>query len=77
MEKRKYEIIQNDKEKKARITIGIELDLDEYEIKEDKETDAILFVKKGIKGEPDFAIEGDGVVVEFKDNKIYVVDILE
>jgi len=36
-----------------------------------------LIIRKGMEGEPDYSIEGEGFVVEFKDGEIYAVDVYD
>ncbi len=55
----------------------LKLPLDDYEIKEYPETETMLIVRKGMKGLPDYSIEGEGITVEFKDGKIYTIDIYD
>jgi len=59
------------------LLLGITLEDDEYEIKRFPETGTMVIHRKGISGEPDYSVEGDGFVVEFKDGKIYTVDIYD
>ena len=53
----------------------LKLTLNDYEIKEYPETGTMLIIRKGMKGFPDYSIEGEGVTIEFKDGKIYTIDI--
>ncbi len=55
----------------------IKLGEDKYETKEYSDTGTLLIVRKDMKGEPDYSIEGDGFVVEFKDGEIYTVDVFD
>ncbi len=59
------------------LLLGIRLDEDKYEIREYSDTGTLLIVRKGMKGEPDYSIEGEGFVVEFKDGEIYTVDVYD
>ncbi len=49
----------------------LKIPLKDYEIKEFEDTGTIVIVKKGLSGKPDYSIERDGFVVEFKDGEIY------
>ena len=55
----------------------LRLSPEDYEIKEFPETGTLLIAHKGIKGKPDYSIEGDGFVIEFKDGFIYTVDVYD
>ena len=55
----------------------LKIPLEDYEIKEYPETGTMLIVRKGMKGEPDYSIEGEGMVIEFKDGQIYTIDIYD
>jgi len=55
----------------------LKIPLDDYEIREYPETETMLIIRKGMKGEPDYSIEGEGMVIEFKDGKIYTIDIYD
>ena len=57
--------------------LHLRLDLKDYEIKEYPETGTMLIVRKGVKGLPDYSIEGEGITIEFKDGKIYAIDIYD
>ena len=59
------------------LLLGIRLEGDKYEVREYPDTGTLLIVRKGVKGEPDYSIEGEGFVVEFKDGEIYTVDIYD
>ncbi len=59
------------------LLLGIRLEKDKYEVKEYPDTGTLLIVRKGMKGEPDYSIEGEGFVVEFKDGEIYTVDVYD
>ena len=59
------------------LLLGIRLERDKYEVREYPDTGTLLIVRKGIKGEPDYSIEGEGFVVEFKDGEIYTVDVYD
>ncbi|GAB6066227.1 hypothetical protein JCM9492_13200 [Aquifex pyrophilus] len=55
----------------------LKIPLEDYEIKEYPDTGTILIVRKGMKGEPDYSIEGEGMVIEFKDGQIYTIDVYD
>ncbi len=55
----------------------LRLPLEGYEVKEYPDTRTILVVKKGVRGEPDYSLEGDGFVIEFKNGEVYTIDIYE
>ena len=55
----------------------LKLPLEDYEIKEYPETGTILIVRKGVKGLPDYSVEGEGITIEFKDGQIYAIDIYD
>jgi len=55
----------------------LKIPLEDYEIREYPETGTILIVRKGMKGEPDYSIEREGMVIEFKDGQIYTIDIYD
>ena len=59
------------------LLLGIRLEEDKYEVREYSETGTLLIVRKDMEGEPDYSIEGDGFVVEFKDGEIYTVDVYD
>ena len=59
------------------LLLGIKLEEGKYEIREYPDTGTLLIVRKGMKGEPDYSIEGEGFVVEFKDGEIYTVDVYD
>ncbi len=51
------------------------IDLEDYGIREYPDTGTILMFKRGMDGEPDYAVEGEGFVMEFKDGMVYTIDI--
>ena len=55
----------------------LRLSPEDYEIKEFPDTGTMLIVHKGVKGRPDYSLEGDGFVIEFKDGLIYTVDVYD
>ncbi len=55
----------------------LKIDLEDYEIREYPDTGTILVVKKGMDGEPDYSVEGEGFVMEFKDGMVYTIDIYD
>ncbi len=55
----------------------LRINLENYEVKEYSDTGTILATRKGVEGEPDYSIEGEGFVVEFKDGSVYTVDIYD
>ncbi len=55
----------------------LRIDLEDYEVKEYPDTGTILVFRKGVEGEPDYSIEGEGFVVEFKDGLVYTIDIYD
>jgi len=55
----------------------LKLSLEDYEIKEYPDTGTILIVRKGMKGFPDYSVEANGATIEFKDGKIYTIDIYD
>ena len=55
----------------------LKMPLENYEIREYPETGTMLIVRKGMKGKPDYSIEGEGMVIEFKDGQIYTIDIYD
>ena len=57
--------------------LSLKIALDEYEVKEYPETGTMLIVRKGMSGEPDYSVEGEGFVIEFKEGKIYLIDIFD
>ena len=59
------------------LLLGIELEGDKYEVREYPDTGTLLIIHKGIKGEPDYSIEGDGFTVEFKNGEIYTIDVYD
>ncbi len=59
------------------LLLGIKLEDKDYEVREYPDTGTLLIIHKGMKGEPDYSIEGEGFVVEFKDGEIYAVDVYD
>ncbi|RTZ58675.1 MAG: hypothetical protein DSZ31_05365 [Gammaproteobacteria bacterium] len=59
------------------LELQLKLKLDDYEIREYPETGTMLIVRKGMKGLPDYSVEGEGITIEFKDGKIYTIDIYD
>jgi len=59
------------------LLLGIKLEDKDYEIREYPDTGTLLIIRKGMGGEPDYSIEGEGFVVEFKDGEIYSVDVYD
>ncbi len=59
------------------LLLGIRLEKGKYEIREYPDTGTLLIVRKDMKGEPDYSIEGEGFVVEFKDGEVYTVDVYD
>ncbi len=57
--------------------LRIEIPLDEYEIREYEDTGTLLIFRKDFIGEPDYSIEGEGFVIEFKDGEIYTIDVYD
>ena len=55
----------------------LKIPLEEYEIREYPETGTMLIIRKGMNGKPDYSIEREGMVIEFKDGQIYTIDIYE
>ncbi|MEJ7619309.1 MAG: hypothetical protein WKI46_00635 [Aquificaceae bacterium] len=55
----------------------LKISLKDYEIKEFEDTGTIIIVKKRLSGKPDYSIEGEGFVVEFKNGEIYTIDIYD
>ncbi len=49
--------------------VFLKISLKDYEIKEFEDTGTIIIVKKGLSGKPDYSIDGDGFVVEFKNGE--------
>ncbi len=59
------------------LLLGIRLEEDKYEVREYPDTGTLLIVRKDMEGEPDYSMEGEGFVVEFKDGEIYTVDVYD
>ncbi len=55
----------------------LRLSPEDYELKEFPETGTLFVVHRSMKGKPDYSIEGDGFVIEFKDGLIYTVDVYD
>ena len=55
----------------------LKIDLEDYEMREYPDTGTILVVKKGMDGEPDYSVEGEGFVMEFKNGVVYTIDIYD
>ncbi len=55
----------------------LKVPLEDFEIREYPETGTMLIVRKGMKGKPDYSIEGEGMVIEFKNGQIYAIDIYD
>lgn len=55
----------------------LKLPLEDYEIKEFLDTGTLMIVHKDMHGQPDYSIEGEGFVVEFKDGTVYIIDVYE
>ncbi|EDP75733.1 hypothetical protein [Hydrogenivirga sp. 128-5-R1-1] len=53
----------------------LKINLEYYEIREYPDAGTILMFKRGMDGEPDYAVEGEGFVMEFKDGMVYTIDI--
>lgn len=51
--------------------------LEDYHIKEFPDTGTLLIIRKDMEGQPDYSVEGDGFVIEFKDGLVYIVDVYE
>ncbi|WP_164930565.1 hypothetical protein [Aquifex aeolicus] len=59
------------------LLLKIPLEKEKYEIKEYPETGTMLIVHKDLRGEPDYSIEGEGLVIEFKNGEIYTIDVYD
>ncbi|QID33762.1 hypothetical protein [Pampinifervens florentissimum] len=57
--------------------VFLKISLRDYGIKEFEDTGMIIIVKKGLSGKPDYSIDGEGFVVEFKNGEIYIIDIYD
>ncbi len=57
--------------------LSLKIPLKDYEIREYGDTGTILIVRRGMKGEPEYSLEGEGFVIEFKEGKIYTIDIYD
>ncbi len=57
--------------------VFLKISLRDYGIKEFEDTGTIIIVKKGLSGKPDYSIDGEGFVVEFKNGEIYIIDIYD
>ena len=55
----------------------LKINLEDYGIREYPDTGTILMFKRGMDGEPDYAVEDEGFVMEFKDGMVYTIDIYE
>jgi len=70
-------VILKNKERAMELLLSIKLEDKDYEVREYPDTGTLLIVRKGMKGEPDYSMEGEGFVVEFKDGEIYTVDVYD
>ena len=57
--------------------LSLKIPLEGYEMREYEDTGTILIVRKGMTGEPEYSVEGEGFVIEFKEGKIYTIDIYD
>ncbi|RMH06672.1 MAG: hypothetical protein D6699_02140 [Aquificota bacterium] len=57
--------------------LRIRIPLEGYEVKSYEDTGTMLIFRKDLSGEPDYAIEGDGFVIEFKNGEIYTIDVYD
>ena len=55
----------------------LKFDISDYEIKEFEDTGTMLIRKRGMEGKPDYSIEGEGFVIEFKEGEIYIIDLYD
>ena len=57
--------------------MGLRINIKDFEVKEDKNTNALLLVRKGFGGLPDDVLEGNGFTIELKDKIVVIIDIYE
>jgi len=55
----------------------LKLNPEHYDVREFPETGTLLVVRRGTKGPPDYSLEGEGFVIEFKNGEIYTIDIYD